>query len=788
MVCCMYYTDVFVGSSDNINNLKNALKAELEGSELTGELKAQLTALADGLGNFIGYGSKGVLDGNGIGNINGGSQIYSSSYSKEASWEKLCEKCKCKSFSNSNPSRCPCSCGSSGSSVCDPKDCCENCDVRKAAKIFLGMLPCLYYGLKILWVRCNDASQWPEWSNGNISTASDLKKFLEACGFTDKDLNTSLQGSSIPSLLNTLINDSKGSLDKIYNVVSKKYFPSPSPVSPSDSKDPLTVRQMLLWLYGLRFTSGFHDLVSHCSSLCLPFGNSFHPDAFCYYLHVSCFLLPVSIISTIQDSQSHVGDLFSDAHSEISKFSYPSDPSALADMLFEYVRKVFPALKFLSLQCGKDKDNAGWRDCAFGQSCVTALQNSLTSSTSNSLSTPSCCSDSGSHGILCTGKRNVSNCHEHCTKPGASCRGLDECNQKTASGQAKAHSGSQPCSNPCPHPLLMFLLDGSLGSDPGKSYSLFRLPKDSSVPPMGFSPDKLSSPGRNGHVLHAVLKVFCKDGFCPLTRLVQFALCIFRNPPETLGELFAFFLRFSFSDVFKDFESYVDGEPGWPDGGALQKAIQNLYGSHSGNSHSADLYSLYNCDASGSTCGKYLFPLYNVYNNNIFIDDFMDTYLSWVCYSAEDFKKKLEEFQGEFSSSSCCPSGSSCKKIASCPCILPKFYKYGFTFWSPKGLNNGKKCSQFIDQLKKVLQSNAPLDLLIKQIEAFLWSIRLPFVYTFLYIWILVISYFYYVQFYKLDLLHIDSHLHLPRSFKILPSTLFSDASSRLKDLSYFTL
>ncbi|KAK1935283.1 hypothetical protein X943_000287, partial [Babesia divergens] len=78
---------------------------------------------------------------------------YSSAYS-EASWASLTS-----SISGSGPccgsssSSCTCPSSCSSSRPCDPKNCCDACPQRKAAKIFLGMVPCLYYGLKILYDR-----------------------------------------------------------------------------------------------------------------------------------------------------------------------------------------------------------------------------------------------------------------------------------------------------------------------------------------------------------------------------------------------------------------------------------------------------------------------------------------------------------------------------------------------------------------------------------------------------------------------------------------------------------
>ncbi|KAK1934935.1 variant erythrocyte surface antigen-1 family protein, partial [Babesia divergens] len=392
-------------------------------------------------------------------------------------------------------------------------------------------------------------------------------------------------------------------------------------------------------------------------------------DAFCYYIHTSCFLVPVSVISFIQHSDSHVSTFFSTADSEFSKFSYPDDPSDLLEMLCEYVRKIFTAFDFLSTRCKNYANCGGWMECYFGKSCQTE------NSASGSFTSNSDCKCENSDKYLCTASNP--SVHDHCAQ--GEC--LNSGSSKTcdnSNGSVHKSKPGQKCSKKCPHPLQRFLCDGS--SDSSVSKSLF---VHSDITPMGFSPDKLSSTGRNGSSLHAVLKVFCDDGFYPLTRLVQFALCIFRNPPETLGELFAFFFRFGYSDVFtSNFESWINGEPGFYSGSDLKKAIQNLYGSsHSGNSHSNDLKSLYDCSStkgsSGTppTCGKYLYPLtYNAYNNKNFIEGFLDTYLSWVCYSAEKFEKKLKEFHHEASTKSlkCCLS-SSCK-IVECPCALPFLY------------------------------------------------------------------------------------------------------------------
>ncbi|KAK1937984.1 variant erythrocyte surface antigen-1 family protein, partial [Babesia divergens] len=696
---------------------------------------------------------------------------YVSSYdSSNSKWNLLCSHT---SQCSGCLKTCPCA-GPSGfplppssSTTCDSNPCCPNCGVRKAAKIFLGFLPCLYYGLKIVFDRCDPANsdQWPKWQKKNqgepakIPEASGLRDFLTSWGFTSSHLS-SKNASDLPPILDILYgsSESKGSFDKIYKEVSEKYFShSLSPSSPSHP--PTTVRQMLLWLYGLRFHKHFSELVENCKSLCSPFGNSFNADAFCYYIHTCCFILPVSVISFIQHSDSHVSTFFSDAQSEILKFSYPEDPSDLLEKLCEYTRKVFPPLKFLCMQCNLEKDRAGWKYCAFGQKCkLDALD--PPPSTSGSPSSDCSCKYSGAY--LCTGQPYGNpDAHEHCIN-GQGCVGFG------SSGSCSSHSSAN-C-KPCPHPLQRFLVDGSSES-PSTSKDLKNLPTPfkppEGFPPMGFSKENLSSTGRRGHVLHDVLKVFCDSSSTPLTRLLKFLARISLHPPETLGEFFLFFKKLAEAlksgPLSSKFVEWIEGEPGFYSGEDLKSALEDLYGSsHSSSSHTpASLYSLSYCEGPKGlspphpTCGKYLHPLAQD-AWDLFAKDFVDTYLSWICYRAEMFRKKVEEFQKKFSS--CCSTGS-CSSIVKCPCALPRLYAQGFAFVSPTSLNtNSTKCSQFIDQLEKVAGEGSPLQKLLDAIDAFLWSIRKPFFLFVLAFWAFVISYFLYVQLYKLDLLHLKSH------------------------------
>ncbi|KAK1937454.1 hypothetical protein X943_001981, partial [Babesia divergens] len=443
---------------------------------------------------------------------------YFSSYDSSAKWDRLCSPgSKC-----CGSSSCSCTSGSC------PSNCCEKCPKRLCAKIFLGMLPCLYYGLKIVFDRCQYGSDFPDWSLRKITEGS-IGSFLFAWGYNVHPL-ISKKGFDIFPILGILYGSDK-IFEKLYKFVSKKYF---SHSLSSGSQNPLTVRSMLLWLYGLPFTSGFSSLVSRCKDLCSPFGNSFNSGAFCYYIHTCCSLLPVSVISTVQHSHSHVSTFFSTADSEWKSFSYPEDPFDLFNMLLENVRKVYIPLNFLYYQCDLDKDSAGWKDCAFGRQCAQKVLQSSSTSVSSASSGCSSCKHSGAY--LCTAI-NKDPVHDHCAQE--KCRGFGSTSTSCSGSSAHPQSQGKTCT-PCPHPLQRFLIDDFSESPSSVSKSPFKLPSDSSVPPMGFKAEHLPSPGRRGYSIYDVIRYFCYSGFYPLTRLAEFPLCVTLQPPENFLELFGF--------------------------------------------------------------------------------------------------------------------------------------------------------------------------------------------------------------------------------------------------------
>ncbi|KAK1932193.1 hypothetical protein X943_004047, partial [Babesia divergens] len=250
--------------------------------------------------------------------------VYSS-----AKWDSLCSK------SGSQPCPSCSSCHSSGlSSTSCHGSCCPNCDVRKAAKIFLGFIPCLYYALKYLKDKCNNGG----WRDHIINHKDhSLHRFLVGMGFDLAKLDDSKNGKHIFDSLSSLFTGSSKPLQSLYEK-SKKYFTSSSSsLVPSSDSKPETVRDILLWLSGLPFIPQFPKLLQHCNGLCSDIKDSSNPvkfDNFETSLFNSCFLSPF-VLAAIEDHKEAF-EKFPPYKSEWQKFSYPEDPSDLLEKLCEY--------------------------------------------------------------------------------------------------------------------------------------------------------------------------------------------------------------------------------------------------------------------------------------------------------------------------------------------------------------------------------------------------------------------------------------------------------------------
>ncbi|GIX61580.1 extracellular matrix-binding ebh [Babesia caballi] len=167
-----------VGGKDNISTtdkseaLKNAV-FQLEGHQAVksalgnGDLPGLFRKVAEALQGFIGYDKNGQqpLDGNGIANKGG----YISSYDK-ATWNGELDQ---------------------------P----ESQEAKKAAHIFLGSMPILYFGLTYLYWNCS-SRQSEYWASDNLNGYnSALSIFISTMGYTPTSMLHNIQGSEVAERL-----------------------------------------------------------------------------------------------------------------------------------------------------------------------------------------------------------------------------------------------------------------------------------------------------------------------------------------------------------------------------------------------------------------------------------------------------------------------------------------------------------------------------------------------------------------------------------------------------------
>ncbi|GIX64815.1 extracellular matrix-binding ebh [Babesia caballi] len=94
---------------------------------------------------------------------------------------------------------------------------------RDCAAILLGVMPVVYVGLTYLYWQCEGKGGW---ATKNLSQDEDLKQFLVAFGYADKDLETSKTGGTIATQLQTAFS---GEFNKAYTATQ----PPPQNTSPS---------------------------------------------------------------------------------------------------------------------------------------------------------------------------------------------------------------------------------------------------------------------------------------------------------------------------------------------------------------------------------------------------------------------------------------------------------------------------------------------------------------------------------------------------------------------------
>ncbi|CDR71446.1 hypothetical protein, conserved [Babesia bigemina] len=460
-------------------------------------------------------------------------------------------------------------------------------------------------------------------------------------------------------------------------------------------------------------------------------------------------------------------------------FYYPQDGEGCLDMFLDVLRRLFPPLKFLRNQCKYRSNHLGWRDCQYGMDVPM-------------------------------GK---SQCTEH--------------SRDQVTGQPKCQANSKVNCQPN-SPLMSYLNDCLPGHLPhhltkiGCKYECATCPSTlkKGIPcmtPLGFR--GFSGSIKTGKDICAIL-----DSFFSI-RKVETLFTLLPKPPSSVPEHFGFALSLvggwydndnlnkndvqtAFEESIKNVSIHLVDQPN-----ELTDAITNAYGSgytkHSSCEHNhvknlttGDICS----DKKNVDCAPYMSSLcadsyYYVAKAH------SDTYLSWAVYLPWNFWTLLNNLYQDFCNINCqdwgcrnCLNSRQCKRgqhgltekvdkkpeIPHCKCdsmvkckgVAPTFYRYGFSFGNVIALNMKSKeklCSNFCTQLRNVLESKYFTDL-FDTCDKFIFTIRAPFIWLNVALWLLSLLYLLHIMVIRLDLLHIKSHLHSPSSHRIAAQSLLAAA------------
>ncbi|GBE63425.1 hypothetical protein, conserved [Babesia ovata] len=511
------------------------------------------------------------------------------------------------------------------------------------------------------------------------------------------------------------------------------------------------------------------------------------------------------VLGTGDEHTVYASDFCNNSHG----FKYPGSGKDCLDMLLDILRRLFPPLKFLLIQCSYPTAIGGWSQCQYGKEIPPAKWP---------------CSD-----------------HSN-SKP---------------KGQPKGQATDQPNTEPnCQpkSPLQSYLNDCLPGSLPHRLIDIGCRAKCSTCPastpgmpcltPLGFK--AFSGSTRTGRDLCNMLEKFFNNAY------VTSLFCLLPKPPSTLAEHFSFVLSLlksinaskpnksgdtkalqgylkSSKDDMKSLRDEFDTSISkqsitlYKQSTDLTSALTNAYRStHTSRVDKnhlpqyADLSSLameVPCKFPKKDdihCAPYLNALcddtytYLAHKNS-------KTYLSWAIYLPWTFWDLLNNLYNAFCAITCadwgcrgclrgdkCRSGKhgvvedekkpddvcQCSSIVSCRGVAPTLYQYGFSFGEASTLNDGrtaKKCKDFCSQLHNVLHSDY-FDKLFKECDNFLYYIRWPFMTLLLALWSLSLLYLLHIAVVRLDVLRIRSHLRSPSSHRIAAQSLL--AAGRIKALA----
>ncbi|CDR97501.1 hypothetical protein BBBOND_0314030 [Babesia bigemina] len=700
--------------------------------------------------------------------------------------------------------------------------------VNNCAKAFLTIVPAYFHGLHHLFYK--GATEWKEYKvAGNAKSdrkADELKKYLQEEGYdidqlkdqTGKEVALRLSRgfaryqsfNENPENLGTYkeylahYKKHEGLMSRLFYYLDAYNHVGHLVVHPRP-RHPSSVFDILLWLNGLPYNPVYHALSYDGFSGLFEReekkGDATADDDGPTFEGEEADTLPAhpkditaaSLADKLTEVTTYAEDVLlsilgyghndgiyaCDFYTNAGKLAYPSSAAKCLDVLVELLYRLFHQLRFLYEQCSNSTQYSGWAECWYGQGV-------------------------GGSSWKCNEKQ----CADQ------NCRQIAD---QIANQKCKQHPKCGVKS-----PLQSFLEDGLPGFLP-HPYNKADCKLSCSAPnhfgkpcktPMGFADISITaSHTSKGSRLYKVLKEFCGTPSSPLTVVCSSLVCVLGRPPQTLGDMFAFYHLFitTWNDGGKKHKKEAFDE-------AVTKAnLQRPYDelnvasifstTHSGKSKthtSGDLISLVCSSKTAATCGQYLSPLSNDISATFSLKH-ADKYVSWMVYLTETFYSLLKKMYDECNSKcggatpKCrvakCPKkctanekspGSThhslCDSIINCPSTSSVLCTYGFTLVDRKKLSGTndvdykRTCNDLCNALKKVLDGESVLMQLFHSIDKFIFTIRAPFIWLNVALWSLSFLYLIHIMVIRLDLLHIKSHLHSPSSHRIAAQSLLAAA------------
>ncbi|GBE63215.1 hypothetical protein, conserved [Babesia ovata] len=224
----------------------------------------------------------------------------------------------------------------------------------------------------------------------------------------------------------------------------------------------------------------------------------------------SCAYAQDSLIAIL--GHGHEGGRYAvEFNTNTDNLDYPSSPAKCFDLLLEISSRVYNQMRFLYSQCQNGPSRGGWADCWYGRGVAGSSWNC------NTLQCPD-----QPYNQIGEQKHNQT-CSQKCNQ-------TVECGLKS--------------------PLQSFLEDGLQGFLPHTLTKLgcgveCSVGKHRGLPcktPMGFGDICVTaSHTKNGEFLKKVLHSFCGQEKSHLSKFCGIVNCLMQRPPQTLGDMFAFY-------------------------------------------------------------------------------------------------------------------------------------------------------------------------------------------------------------------------------------------------------